>query len=170
MLGGLGGLWAPAARMCTLLPEALCHVTAPWALDHVQEPLLHTATAAGHVTWHASLLHARCALLPRSGSCPDLPAPPAPCAAGIAAYGCIKALNTLLESVSSLKHLFPALEELLYPLMKANISTDGQDVFEEVLEMLAYFTYFSDSISPRLWSLWPQVGVSRAAGQQGRCQ
>jgi hypothetical protein len=85
--------------------------------------------------------------------------PPLPChAAGIAAYGCIKALNTLLESVSSLKHLFPSLEELLFPLMQKNISTDGQDVFEEVLEMLAYFTYFSDSISPRMWSLWPQVG------------
>jgi hypothetical protein len=82
-----------------------------------------------------------------------------PLAAGIAAYGCIKALNTLLESVASLKPLFPALEELLFPIMQKNISTDGQDIFEEVLEMLSYFTYYGDAISPRLWSLWPQVCV-----------
>ena len=27
----------------------------------------------------------------------------------------------------------------------------------QVLELLAYFTYCSPTISPQLWSLWPQI-------------
>lgn len=75
----------------------------------------------------------------------------------IAAYGCIKALSTLLDSISNLHHLFPPLEEILFPLMQKLISTEGQDVFEDVLELLAYFTYFPPTVSDRLWSLWPQL-------------
>jgi len=60
-------------------------------------------------------------------SCPVRPSP-----AGMAAYGCIKALNTLLSSVSGLPELLPALEEILFPIMHKMISTAGQDVFEEV--------------------------------------
>ena len=44
----------------------------------------------------------------------------------------MKALNTLLSCVSSLPELFPTLEELLFPLMQKMISTEGQDIFEEV--------------------------------------
>jgi hypothetical protein len=29
------------------------------------------------------------------------------------------------------------------------------DVFEEVLEIVSYMTYFSPVISPNMWSLWP---------------
>ena len=37
-------------------------------------------------------------------------------------------------------------------------TTDGQDVFEDVLEMAAYFTYFSEpGPSQRLWGLWPLI-------------
>lgn len=78
-------------------------------------------------------------------------------AGAIAAYGCLKAINTLLDSVANLKHLFPVLEDILFPVMSKLLSTEGQDVFEDVLEILAYFTYFEDPISPRLWSLWPQL-------------
>lgn len=59
---------------------------------------------------------------------PSCPLPPA----GMAAYGCIKALNTLLSSVSGLPELLPTLEEILFPIMQKMISTTGQDVFEEV--------------------------------------
>lgn len=78
--------------------------------------------------------------------------------AGIAAYGCLRAINTLLESVAGLgQQLYPVLEETLYPLMHKLISSDGQDVIEEVLEMLAYLTFYGPGISPRLWALWPQM-------------
>ncbi|GAX74708.1 hypothetical protein CEUSTIGMA_g2156.t1 [Chlamydomonas eustigma] len=78
--------------------------------------------------------------------------------AAMAAYGCIKAINTLLSSVSSLSELHLPLEEILFPVMQKMISTEGQDIFEDVLETLAIFTYYNkQGISPRLWSLWPQI-------------
>lgn len=65
----------------------------------------------------------------------------------MAAYGCLRALSTVLDSVSSMPALFPQLETILFPVMQRFCSTDGQDVFEEVLEIIAYFTYFSPSVS-----------------------
>lgn len=54
-------------------------------------------------------------------------------AAGLAAYGCLRAINTLLESVSGLgPELFPSLEAALYPMLYKLISSEGQDVMEEV--------------------------------------
>lgn len=45
--------------------------------------------------------------------------------------------------------MFPQLEEILFPIMQAMCSEDGQDVFEEILEMIAYFTYFSPEVNDR---------------------
>jgi len=53
----------------------------------------------------------------------------------------------VLDSVSRLPHLFPQLEEILFPIMQAMCSEEGQDVFEEILEMISYFTYFSPEVS-----------------------
>ena len=74
-----------------------------------------------------------------------LPAP----TGSLAAYGCIKALNTLLGSVSSVPELYPALEDILFPIMQKMISTDGQDLFDEVSCM-------------RLGSCSKQVSVNKA--------
>lgn len=41
-----------------------------------------------------------------------------------------------------MKHLLPTLEEITFPIMSKCISSDGQDVLEDVLQLLAYFTYF----------------------------
>jgi hypothetical protein len=41
-----------------------------------------------------------------------------------------------------MKHLLPVLEEIIFPIMAKCISSDGQDVLEDVLELLAYFTFF----------------------------
>lgn len=62
-------------------------------------------------------------ILTRIRSCP---------AAGIAAFGCMRALNTLLESCSESAPLLGAMEEVLSPLLTRMLSTEGQDVFEEV--------------------------------------
>ena len=78
-------------------------------------------------------------------------------AAAVAAFGCLRAINTVLDGVSELKHMFPLLENICWPIMTRMISTDGQDLIEDVLEMLAYFTFFAPEISPRLWTLWPQM-------------
>ena len=52
----------------------------------------------------------------------------------------------MLESVSTLTHLFPQLEEILFPIMHKMCSQDGQDVFEEVLQIISYCTYFCEEV------------------------
>ncbi len=50
------------------------------------------------------------------------------------------------RSVSGLPQLLPQLEGILFPIMQRMVSTEGQDVFEDVLEIVAYFTYFSPEV------------------------
>ena len=64
----------------------------------------------------------------------------------LAAFGCLRALSTVLDSVSRLPQLFPQLEDILFPIMQAMCSEDGQDVFEEILEIISYFTYFPPEV------------------------
>ncbi|XP_010525660.1 PREDICTED: importin beta-like SAD2 homolog isoform X2 [Tarenaya hassleriana] len=73
----------------------------------------------------------------------------------LAAVGCLRAISTILESISSLPHLYVQIEPHLLPIMRKMLTTDGQDVFEEVLEIVSYITTFSPSISMDMWSLWP---------------
>lgn len=67
---------------------------------------------------------------------------------------CLRQLNTAAE-----RCLHAAAAQRL-------VSTEGQDVFEEVLELVAYFTYFSPTVrSPALSVCKPRVqGLPRAAG------
>ncbi|XP_047315810.1 importin beta-like SAD2 [Impatiens glandulifera] len=73
----------------------------------------------------------------------------------LAAVGCLRAISTILESVSRLPDLFVKVEPILLPLMHRMLTTDGQEVFEEVLEIVSYMTFFSPTISINMWSLWP---------------
>nr|XP_016482754.1 PREDICTED: importin beta-like SAD2 [Nicotiana tabacum] len=73
----------------------------------------------------------------------------------LAAVGCLRAISTILESVSRLPHLFIHIEPTLLPIMRRMLTTDGQEVFEEVLEIVSYMTFFSPTISMEMWSLWP---------------
>ncbi|CAN4120945.1 unnamed protein product [Withania somnifera] len=73
----------------------------------------------------------------------------------LAAVGCLRAISTILESVSQLPHLFIHIEPTLLPIMRRMLTTDGQEVFEEVLEIVSYMTFFSPTISVEMWSLWP---------------
>jgi hypothetical protein len=76
-------------------------------------------------------------------------------AGALAAVGCLRAISTILESISSLPHLYGQIEPQLLPIMRKMLTTDGQDVFEEVLEIVSYITTFSPTISLEMWSLWP---------------
>lgn len=78
----------------------------------------------------------------------------------LAAVGCLRAISTILESVSSLPQLYVQIEPTLLPIMRKMLSTDGQDVFEEVLEMVSYMTFYSPAISLEMWSLWPLMTAS----------
>ncbi|KAF5733857.1 importin beta-like SAD2 isoform X2 [Tripterygium wilfordii] len=73
----------------------------------------------------------------------------------LAAVGCLRAISTILESVSKLPDLFVQIEPTLLPIMRRTLTTDCQDVFEEVLEIVSYMTFFSPTISLDMWSLWP---------------
>ncbi|GER40807.1 ARM repeat superfamily protein, partial [Striga asiatica] len=73
----------------------------------------------------------------------------------LAAVGCLRAISTILESVNRLPHLFAHIEPTLLPIMSRMLTADGQEVFEEVLEMVSYMTFFSPTISLEMWSLWP---------------
>ncbi|KAI9119500.1 hypothetical protein K1719_009376 [Acacia pycnantha] len=76
-------------------------------------------------------------------------------AGALAAVGCLRAISTILESVSRLPHLFVEVEPTLLPIMRRMLTTDGQEVFEEVLEIVSYMTFFSPTISLDMWNLWP---------------
>ncbi|XP_065012601.1 importin beta-like SAD2 isoform X1 [Musa acuminata AAA Group] len=78
-------------------------------------------------------------------------------AGALAAVGCLRAISTILESVSGLPHLFVQVEPTLLPIMRKMLTTDGQDVFEEVLEIVSYMTFYSPTISLEMWSLWPLI-------------
>ncbi|XP_044485896.1 importin beta-like SAD2 isoform X2 [Mangifera indica] len=73
----------------------------------------------------------------------------------LAAVGCLRAISTILESVSRLPHLFVQIEPTLLPIMRRMLTTDGREVFEEILEIVSYMTFFSPTISLEMWSLWP---------------
>ncbi|CAL5032954.1 unnamed protein product [Urochloa decumbens] len=75
----------------------------------------------------------------------------------LAAVGCLRALSTILESISSLPHLYIQIEPTLLPILRKMLTSDGQDVYEEVLEIVSYMTFYSPSISLDMWSLWPLI-------------
>ncbi|OVA18810.1 Importin-beta [Macleaya cordata] len=73
----------------------------------------------------------------------------------LAAVGCLRAISTILESVSRLPDYFIKIEPTLLPIMRRMLTSDGQEVYEEVLEIVSYMTFFSPTISLDMWSLWP---------------
>jgi len=73
----------------------------------------------------------------------------------LACCGCLRAMSTILESVSSLPHMYPDLEATVFPILQKMIGEQGYDVFEEILEILSYLTYFTPVVTPRMWELWP---------------
>ncbi|XP_020408170.1 importin beta-like SAD2 isoform X2 [Zea mays] len=46
----------------------------------------------------------------------------------LAAVGCLRAISTILESISSLPHLFTQIEPTLLPIMRRMLTSDGQDI------------------------------------------
>lgn len=47
----------------------------------------------------------------------------------LAAASCLRAISTILESVSRLPHLFVQVEPTLLPIMRKMLTTDGQGMF-----------------------------------------
>lgn len=47
----------------------------------------------------------------------------------LAAVGCLRAISTILESVSSLPQLFVQIEPTLLPILRTMLTTDGQGIY-----------------------------------------
>ncbi|MCL7040799.1 hypothetical protein MKW94_018897 [Papaver nudicaule] len=73
----------------------------------------------------------------------------------LAAVGCLRAISTILESVSRLPDYFLKIEPTLLPIMRRMLTSDGQEVYEEVLEIVSYQTFFAPTITLEMWGLWP---------------
>ena len=73
----------------------------------------------------------------------------------LACLGCLRTVSTILDAVTAHPTLYPQLEVLLLPVLQRMLSEDGQDVYEEVLEILAYLTYYSPVISDAVWAFFP---------------
>jgi len=73
----------------------------------------------------------------------------------LAASGCLRAILTILESVSTQPQLYVVLEPALLPICESMLAGDGDDVFEEVIEIISYLTYFSPAITEAQWKMWP---------------
>jgi hypothetical protein len=74
----------------------------------------------------------------------------------LACLGCLRAMGTILDAVSEQRALYAQLEPHLMPVLRRMLgSEDGLDVYEEVLYLLNYLTYFGPAISAELWSLFP---------------
>ena len=69
--------------------------------------------------------------------------------------GCLRAISTILTSVSSLPEVYPQLEHILLPIiLRMEIDID---LFEEMLEIVGYITYYSPRISQEMWQVWPKM-------------
>ena len=55
----------------------------------------------------------------------------------LAGYTLLSAMETVLEAISSVPHLYPQMEELLFPILERFTSQDGLDVFEEASYLLS---------------------------------
>lgn len=75
----------------------------------------------------------------------------------LAAYGVLRAMGTVLESIHALPHLYAQMEDILWPILDRYTSSEGQDIFEEVMQLATYLTYFPPTISPRMWTLYPRM-------------
>lgn len=67
-----------------------------------------------------------------------------------------------------MKHLLPTLEEITFGIMSKCISSDGQDVLEDVLQLLAYFTYFGGGAQGAAGARFVCWGPHRVTGVLGR--
>ena len=60
----------------------------------------------------------------------------------LAAVGCLRAISTILESVSRLPHLFVQVEPTLLPIMRRMLSSDGQGIYSNASIWLIFLHCF----------------------------
>lgn len=51
----------------------------------------------------------------------------------LAAVGCLRAISTILESISSLPHLYIQIEPTLLPILRKMLTSDGQGILSIIV-------------------------------------
>jgi hypothetical protein len=71
---------------------------------------------------------------------------------------CLRAILRTLEASSSNHHCeYFGIEPIVLPIMRRMLTTEGQEMYEEVLEIVSYMLAFQPSVSWDMWSLWPLI-------------
>jgi len=68
---------------------------------------------------------------------------------------CLKAIQTILDSIRKQPALYPPVEKVLIPLLKNAIDHEYIDYFEEIIRILTFLTFYGPVISQDVWSLFP---------------
>eukprot|EP01094_Clydonella_sp_ATCC50884_P012896 TRINITY_DN2318_c0_g1_i1.p1 TRINITY_DN2318_c0_g1~~TRINITY_DN2318_c0_g1_i1.p1 ORF type:complete len:1032 (-),score=466.14 TRINITY_DN2318_c0_g1_i1:446-3541(-) len=75
----------------------------------------------------------------------------------LAALETMKTLQTVMGSVKDHKRVYPEIEEAVWPLLSVGIDEDFHEFFEEIIRVVSFLTYYLDSHSERMWSLFPRL-------------
>ncbi|CAM9500194.1 unnamed protein product [Chrysoparadoxa australica] len=77
--------------------------------------------------------------------------------AALAASQCIEAISTVLQSSHKMPELYPKMEAHIVPMLCTCLAgaSEYAEYLESTIEVVSYLTYYSPSISPALWSLFP---------------
>ncbi|CAG9461067.1 unnamed protein product [Pedinophyceae sp. YPF-701] len=76
----------------------------------------------------------------------------------LSAYGCLRAMTTVLDSCGSLPWLYPNLEAVILPVVEGIVSQrDGSDTIDEGVELLTLLTYHGAKPSQACWAMWPHL-------------
>ncbi|KAK5575761.1 hypothetical protein RB653_006895 [Dictyostelium firmibasis] len=76
---------------------------------------------------------------------------------GMATQDCLGVYCTLLRALKDIPDVFNALEQQIVPILKILFTPDHMMYLDEALRILTFITYYPKSISPSLWSLFPQI-------------
>ena len=77
--------------------------------------------------------------------------------AAMAATVCLECIATVLKSVHQREDIFKKVEPMLIPIIAKvlDISGDLCEFLEHALDLITFLTFYQDSVSPQMWSLFP---------------
>ena len=75
----------------------------------------------------------------------------------LAGHSILATICTILEAVAKNTEILVEMENLLFPVFDQCLCELGMDVIEEQLELMTYITYYSPTISQKMWSLYPRI-------------
>eukprot|EP01103_Thecamoeba_quadrilineata_P015393 TRINITY_DN4851_c0_g1_i1.p1 TRINITY_DN4851_c0_g1~~TRINITY_DN4851_c0_g1_i1.p1 ORF type:complete len:1011 (-),score=143.11 TRINITY_DN4851_c0_g1_i1:224-3256(-) len=75
----------------------------------------------------------------------------------LAALEYLRTIQTVLVSISKMPHLYPQVEAVLLPLLIKSLENNYLEYFEQILRTMTFITYYSPTITPSMWALFPLI-------------